>query len=279
MEIIDTISQIVERADVNGGNDFYIDGDGFKVCRKCGTRMQTEIKLPWGRMKMPIMCKCRAEQDREEKRRFELEQAQIRVEGLRTAGLMDREYLSYRLENDDRKNAKISDAVVRYIDKWDDLKAKNTGIMFYGPVGTGKTFYSGVIANALIDRGIPVMMASLPALVSAMSRGFDENKTEIMQKLSRWPLVILDDVGVERQTEWMSEKVNEIIDARYLSGLPMIVTTNLSPGEMKSPQDLRYQRIFDRIIERCYPIAVTGESRRKEAAKQNRAEIADILGV
>ena len=275
----DLINDVADRAEQNTPEEYCFDSEGFRICPKCKTRMQFEISLFGEVRRVPIICKCKEEELKAEEERKRQRQAQDDIERLRKSGLMNRDYISYRLENDDRKNAKISNAVGRYIAKWDELKVKNTGLMFYGPTGTGKTFFAGAIANALIDRGTPVLMSNLPGLVSAMSKGFDEKREEMIHRLSNWPLVILDDVGAERLIDWMAEKINEIIDTRYLSGLPLIITTNLSPNDFSHPADLRYKRIFDRILERCYPIFVDGNSRRQEAARNNREELKEVLGI
>lgn len=82
-------------------------------------------------------------------------------------------------------------------------------------------------------------------------------------------LLIRDDFGMERQTDYAREQVFNIIDGRYLSRKPLIVTTNLSLSELKHPKDMVEQRIFDRVLELCVPVCFDGESLRQEKAKQN----------
>lgn len=82
-------------------------------------------------------------------------------------------------------------------------------------------------------------------------------------------LVILDDLGAERNTDYALEIVYNVIDSRYRSRKPMIITTNLTLSEMQNPPDIRYSRIYDRIFEVCYPVEFTGKSlRMKEAASR-----------
>lgn len=73
---------------------------------------------------------------------------------------------------------------------------------------------------------------------------------------------------MERQTDYAREQVFNIIDGRYLSGKPLIVTTNLSLGELKNPADMAQQRIFDRVLEMCVPVCFDAESLRREKAKE-----------
>ena len=97
--------------------------------------------------------------------------------------------------------------------------------------------------------------------------------------MNRYTLLIIDDLGAERSTEFAQEQVFNIIDARYRSGKPMIITTNLTAEEIKNPQEVGYARIYDRILERCFPIAVMGESRRRQEVKDSFADIKEKLGL
>ena len=75
-------------------------------------------------------------------------------------------------------------------------------------------------------------------------------------------MLIIDDLGAERKSEFMQEQVYNIIDARYRSGLPMIITTNLTIKQLTEPAEIGFSRIYDRILERCHPMELTGDSRR-----------------
>ena len=73
--------------------------------------------------------------------------------------------------------------------------------------------------------------------------------------------------------------VFNIIDARYRSGLPMIITTNLTIEQIKSPENVNYSRIYDRIIERCFPVEVQGKSRRRAAVRADYNDMKSLLGL
>ena len=68
--------------------------------------------------------------------------------------------------------------------------------------------------------------------------------------MRRYELLILDDFGTERGSEFAQEQMFHIVDSRYRSQLPMIVTTNLTLDELKEPQDLGRARICDRLLDR-----------------------------
>jgi DNA replication protein DnaC len=110
-------------------------------------------------------------------------------------------------------------------------------------------------------------------------QGMYEGKQEFIDSLNDYTLLIIDDLGAERKSEFMQEMVFNIIDSRYRSGLPFIITTNLTSDEIKKPQEVSYQRIYDRILERCFPIEINGVSRRRTTLKDTHADTKAMLGL
>ena len=88
---------------------------------------------------------------------------------------------------------------------------------------------------------------------------------------------IIDDLGVERSTEYAMEQMFFVIDSRYRSRRPMIITTNLKLSELKNPPDLAHARIYDRILERCAPILFAGKNFREENAGATKQAAKDIV--
>ena len=88
---------------------------------------------------------------------------------------------------------------------------------------------------------------------------------------------IIDDLGVERSTEYAMEQMFFVIDSRYRSRRPMIITTNLKLSELKNPPDLAHARIYDRILERCAPLLFDGKNFREENAGATRQTAKDIV--
>ena len=94
-----------------------------------------------------------------------------------------------------------------------------------------------------------------------------EGRNEYISRLCRYPLLILDDFGMERSTEYGLEQVFNVIDSRYRSGKPLTVTTNLTLKELQHPQDTAHARIYDRLLEMCAPVRFSGENFRRETAQ------------
>ena len=90
-------------------------------------------------------------------------------------------------------------------------------------------------------------------------------------------MLILDDLGIERSTEYALEQVYAVIDERYKSGLPVIITTNLKIAEIRNPEDVAYARIYSRILEMCTPVRISGEDRRKSIGKEKQQVVKEVL--
>lgn len=256
--------------------DYY--KDGLLYCCKCNTQKQTKIEV-FGKIKTPFcLCKCEKEKrDREEEQRQLIEQ-QRKIENLKRMGFPDSEMQKWTFDKDDGKNGKVSTVAHNYVENFSEMWKKGKGLLLYGNVGTGKTFISACIANALIDKGYPCLVTNFARLTNTIS-GMYDGKQQYIDGLDKFSLLVIDDLASERDTEYMGEIVQNIIDARYRSGQPLIVTTNLTADELKHPAEMRKQRIYSRLLEMCVPIEVKGTDRRKEKLKDDYKEMEKLLGL
>ena len=110
-----------------------------------------------------------------------------------------------------------------------------------------------------------------------MQGNFGTDRDHYMKSLMRPDLLILDDLGAERNTSFGKERVFDVVDKRLLTGKSMIVTTNIPLSVMKQAADLDDRRIFDRILEVCVPIRFDGENFRKGNASANIKKAAEML--
>lgn len=135
--------------------------------------------------------------------------------------------------------------------------------MLWGNVGTGKTFIAACIANALIENGVSVLMTNFSKILNSLSAMFDVDRNKFIESFNLYSLLIIDDLGIERNSEFALEQVFNVIDSRYRSKKPLIVTTNLTLDELKHPKDLAHARIYDRVLERCVPLKVNRQNIRQ----------------
>lgn len=258
----------------------YIGEDGLLYCGICNTRKQTIITLPQRNpIKVPVVCKCEREKMEEERKRREYQEQMDRVAHLRQMSLMDNKFReatfeNFRVKKENEVNFRLCR---RYARKFDLMMEKDQGLLFYGAAGGGKSFAAACIANYLMEQNVPVVMTSFIKLLDIIQRG-GEQAEGIINLLNDAKLVILDDLGAERGTEYALEKVYDIVDSRYRRKLPMLLTTNLTLDEMKEETDIRYVRIYDRIFEVCYPMRFEGISWRRQQANSRFLEMRKILG-
>lgn len=267
--IINGLSQSVPRSDRE-----YIGDDGLSRCATCHKRVETIINVFGTDKKVRCICDCRKEELNKYK---EIEEAIERDKNKKVCFMMSN-MADWTFANDDKQNKELSDAMQKYADQFNDFKKSGTGLLLYGSVGTGKTYYAACIANELIDKGYSVLMTNFARLTNKLQGKF-EGRQEYIDSLNNYTLLIIDDLGAERNSEYMQETVFNIIDARYRIGLPCIITTNLSMNELVNTDSIAHKRIYDRILERCYPIKVDGKSRRSDNFRSNIIEVGKKLGL
>ena len=119
-------------------------------------------------------------------------------------------------------------------------------------------------------------MTNFARLTNVIS-GMYEGKQEYLDRLNEYDLMVIDDLASERNTEYMGEIVQNIIDSRYRSGLPLIITTNLTADELKHPADIRKERVYSRLFEMCIPIEVKYQDRRKNRLKAEYEPLMALL--
>lgn len=275
---VELLEGIAERSPIKPEAGDYTGANGLLYCGKCKTAKQVEIDV--NGMKLTPYCMCRCEQEKYEKEKAYEKAVALRqqIERNRRAGFPEVQMQQWTFEKDDRANAKISDICHRYVENFPKMKAKGKGLMFLGGFGTGKTFLAACIANALLDEGFSVLMTNFPRLVNTI-HGMREGKQEYIDSLNKYSLLIIDDLGVERQSEYVAEIVQNIIDSRYRAGLPVVITTNLSPKDFTETQDIAKSRLYSRISEMCLPLIVKGVDRRKANAADSDRELAELLGL
>lgn len=270
MELLNFIPNIPAQT---AETDYEIDG--LKYCGLCCTRKQTRVPFMGEERIMPVMCKCQEERQKAEKEQWRKEQLAQRIADNKKTAFTREKYRRYTFENADDRNTKEIQQAKRYVEQYADFEKDGRGIIYFGKVGTGKTFISCCIANALLETGKSVLVRNFAEI--ANEHFMERDKEEVINKYARCGLLVLDDFAIERNTEYMGEIVYQILDARIGSEKPMIVTTNITPSHFRETKDVREQRLFSRINSVCIPIKLEGSDRRVEEAKKRLQEDMRIL--
>lgn len=181
-------------------------------------------------------------------------------------------------------------AAKQFVRKFNSGTTYGEGMIFAGNCGSGKTMLAAavaceVVAGAELDdtrvylaaigcddsknTETPVKFVNIVELFDNLRRMFDKSDNEnadLLEELKRVPLLILDDLGAEKPTGWTAERLYELINYRYMEELPIIVTTNCKPDDLK----LRLgERIFDRLRSTCAYIPMATPESLRSSVKLN----------
>lgn len=253
----------------------YIAEDGLLHCSNCGGALQRRLPTPlFGRDVFPTTCKCRAELYEKERREQQERQHENTVKAYRSVCFHEKRMEKWTIENDDGSNLAMRFAR-NYVKDWDKVRKEGIGLLLWGGVGVGKTYMAACIANALIDQEKRVIMTDF----SSISNISVFDSAEYVRSLSSYDLLIIDDYGAERNSQFALQNVFDVINRRWESGKPLIVTTNLELDAIRtsSEGDITRARINDRLLEMCKPIHVVGESKRTESGKQKMSVLKEIF--
>ena len=251
----------------------YIGDDDLLHCGVCG--QAKEHKFAFNGHFVPCMCQCAKDALAQEEARRQQQRELDRVRELASYSLVDEKFHESTFERfiartpEDRRVLHICK---NYVEHFDEMLMHNAGLLFYGSTGTGKTFAASCIANALMERRVPVLVTSIVRLTANM---FGDDLGELLNKMNTARLLVLDDFGAERNTEFKAEQIFTVIDARYAAKKPMIITTNLT--DFKTETDVRRKRVYDRIFEACVPVKMDGESKRRTEGQKKHDAIRSIL--
>ena len=268
MTDIQTLSDSVPKRET------YIGTDGLRHCKVCGDAVETVINVPLkGERKVGCICRCIREKGKAEAERERREECNRKREYCFGSS---KKLMRYTFAaSEDSPAIEIGQ---NYVKEFSKHRKNGKGIVFYGNVGTGKSHVAACIANALIDDGYRVVMTNFKTVINKIQASF-EGRQKYLNELNKCSLLIIDDLGIENNSDYELGIVFNIIDRRYTSGLPLIVTTNLPINEIKKTDDIRKERVYDRVLEMCFPVEVNGESRRRKKVRETFTETRSLLGI
>ena len=258
---------LVQKASYPASEGDYVGEDGLIHCGICGKKKQCRVEIVLQGKKLirtpPVPCDCRQKvSDEAVKRKESIERAE-KLKLLRSMSLMDKKFenLYFSSLQQTKFNERPLKIARRYVERFDLMYQKCQGMLFYGPPGTGKSYLAAAIANELMEMQKSIIMTSFVKILDKTAES-----ESLVDSLNQADLLIIDDLGAERETSYALECVYNVIDSRYRANKPMLLTTNLGVDELKNSDNIQYRRVYDRILEICYPVEFTGPSwRRKEA--------------
>lgn len=246
-----------------------------RECAFCGAQLEP-MALILGRPFGAKRCTCegaraywqeRDEIAAQERRAEEEAQRKERLETLFRNSMLPSRWKNRTFENFvlTENNQTAFERARQYAERFD--ANSGDGLLFTGDVGLGKTHLAAAIAMHLLEREHTVVFGTVTSLLSQLRNTYDdhrETEKDVMRRLTRCQLLVIDDLGKEKVSPWVEQTVFEIINARYDDNKSVIITTNMDLPEIEKKYKDNGKALLDRIFEMCKGIKLSGKSWRKQ---------------
>lgn len=231
----------------------------------------------WCDCKESIECKDKEEKERKTAIEKEIEEDRIYRLNKKIEIVFKQSKLGERFKTRTFETFKINDsnkkpyrAALKYAENFEEYKKQGIGVMFNGGFGTGKTHLAAAIALYLLNKGIPVIFGTLINLLGKIKEtysDYNESEEKIIDTYCMVDLLVIDDLGKEKPTEWVLEKLYNIVNTRYENNKPIIITTNYNYDELVkrltvNGNDSTASALASRLNEICRGVLIEGQDYR-----------------
>lgn len=225
--------------------------DTGEICPKCGEHILA-VYVNFSGIKIAIKkpCFCRdAEIKAQDKAAAEKKAEESRVKRFAWAGIPEM-FQDATLKKYVRRPGtdEAYEAVKAYLLNREENITAGKGLLLAGPCGTGKTHLGCAILNCALEDGRTAAYWNVPEMFDALLPGRSEERAQgdILDKAYMARVLLLDDLGAEKPSEWTQKQLTIIIDARYRDNKPTIITTNAAGKELLNSCGARvYSRLMD----------------------------------
>ena len=159
--------------------DEYLDETSNLIhCSRCRTPRQKRFEMTGKLFEPRCMCECQTEAYEQREQERKQQEFLDMVAKNRSIGLADPVLRKHTFENDLGYNPKQMQMAKRFVENWDEFIKNPMGLLLWGPVGSGKSYIAGCIANALLDKGIAVMMTNFTRLLNQLTDTLNRDNTK-----------------------------------------------------------------------------------------------------
>lgn len=173
-------------------------------------------------------------------------------------------------------------AATGYLDRYREFENMGKGFYFYSQTkGSGKSLLSIIISNELIKKyELNALYISVVNMLTEMKHRITQKNSnvgvyDLIESCKKAEMLVLDDLGVEKATEWSEEILTQILDERMNYRRPTIITSNVSVQALEKKYSAG--RIKSRIEKMTFPIPMPEESVRKTLSSRENDIMAEML--
>ena len=171
---------------------------------------------------------------------------------------LDRTFANF----DKKRDPEAFNACVAYANRDDLFSNKKNSLMLMGKPGTGKTHLAAAIANDFVSKTIPTLFGTLIDHLESIKEEFEHGGiNDYLQRMKTVPVLVIDDLGQEKPSEWQMQTLYQLVNYRYEHLLPIIITTNLTADEMANYLG---HSLFSRLYEISNGVETKGSDYRME---------------
>lgn len=190
-----------------------------------------------------------------------IEREAIKAQRIRKACNLGKRFESRTFETFDAScDPKAYEQCLAYAEQ-DGYEKDRNSLLILGGYGTGKTHLAAAIANRLVDKGIPVLFDTYVNHLNKLKAEFNGKDTGYLNQMKEIPMLILDDVGKERQSDWTRSVTFDVINYRYEHMTPIVITSNLL---LKELEEYLGGACYSRLCEICSGVGTTGKDYRRQ---------------
>lgn len=217
------------------------------ICTACGEQIMNMV-IPQLGITYPLPCACGRKKIHEDEAKRKASEGRLHVHILTEQAQLPIEAQRWTFD-DFIPRPGTEDALntaKQYTDRFQSARKNGAGLVIYGCTGSGKSHIAAAIANTVIQKQYSVRWWTVPELYAEIQATYHSGTSDadILHECKNVSLLVLDDLGAEKPSDWTRQTFNMIINSRVANGRPTVITTN-KDFKMLSAKDKKGEKALD----------------------------------